>query len=285
MWGCVRSSSIAYLLAALLSVWAATAAAAGDAPRRVVSINLCTDQLAMLLAADGQLHSVSHIARDPRMVSAMVEEAADHVINHGRAEEIYLMRPDLVLAGPYTSRAPPSMLERLGIPVAVIRPSPTRWPDVRTILLRMGEALHRRRGGPAMMARQFDARLRGCGQEVRAAARRVIYYANGLTSGDSTLAGQILLAAGLRERGGRGGLSRPARNAAGGAGADRARPGDHRAAAIPAARGRKRSWRSSGGAGLRAAPARAVMVDHDWVCGTPHMCCAPSSGWRAAAAR
>mgnify|MGYP006999250795 CR=1 FL=1 len=43
-------------------------------PARVVSMNLCTDQLAMALAAPGQLISVSYIARDPR-ASAMAEEA------------------------------------------------------------------------------------------------------------------------------------------------------------------------------------------------------------------
>ena len=54
---------LALLFALILSL--APAAPAGAAPLRVVSINLCTDQLAMLLAAPGQLVSVTHLARDP----------------------------------------------------------------------------------------------------------------------------------------------------------------------------------------------------------------------------
>jgi iron complex transport system substrate-binding protein len=51
------------LAAALVITFAGAAAA--DAPARVVSVNLCTDQLAMLIAAPGQLQSVSWLAADP----------------------------------------------------------------------------------------------------------------------------------------------------------------------------------------------------------------------------
>ena len=40
-------------------------AALADAPRRVVTMNHCADQYALLLAAPGQVVSVSHIALDP----------------------------------------------------------------------------------------------------------------------------------------------------------------------------------------------------------------------------
>ena len=67
-------------------------------PRRVVSINLCTDQLAMMMAGPGQLVSVSHLAGDPTY-STMPEAAAAYPANRGLAEEVYLLKPDLVLAG------------------------------------------------------------------------------------------------------------------------------------------------------------------------------------------
>ena len=38
---------------------------AAQPPQRVVSMNLCTDQLAMMLAGPGQLISVSHLGHDP----------------------------------------------------------------------------------------------------------------------------------------------------------------------------------------------------------------------------
>src|SRR6056297_3081236 len=121
MSGFVRSFEHIKALAARVLVTGAALlcavqAAQAEAPERVVSMNLCTDQLAMMLAAEGQLLSVSRISLDPH-VSPMAEEAKDYRINAGQAEEIYLMRPDLVLAGEFTPQATLDMLRGLGIRV------------------------------------------------------------------------------------------------------------------------------------------------------------------------
>jgi iron complex transport system substrate-binding protein len=90
-----------------------------DTPQRVVSMNLCTDQLALMLADEGQLISVSDIAQDP-LTSAMHREAAAYPINYGGAEEIFLLQPDLVLAGVWSDPTTVAMLRSLGIEVAQI---------------------------------------------------------------------------------------------------------------------------------------------------------------------
>ena len=77
---------------------AALAAPAGAAPERIVSINLCTDLLLMLLADPEQIASVSFLASEPQS-SAMVAESVAYPANYGRAEEVFLMDPDLVPAG------------------------------------------------------------------------------------------------------------------------------------------------------------------------------------------
>ena len=87
-----------------------------DAPLRVVSMNLCTDQFALMLAAPEQLISVSYVSADP-VTSPLADIASRYPLNHGSAEEIYLMRPDLVLAGPWTDPAALAMLRRLGVTV------------------------------------------------------------------------------------------------------------------------------------------------------------------------
>ena len=71
----------------------------------------------ILVGDPGQLVSVSSLAQDPR-TSLMADRAAAFPANHGRAEEIYLLRPDLVLASSFTTPATLSMLRRLGVPVA-----------------------------------------------------------------------------------------------------------------------------------------------------------------------
>lgn len=186
-----RSKAIRVGLAAALFVAASPLFAA---PSRVVSMNLCTDQLAMMLAADGQLISVSNLAQDPRM-SAMAEEAARYPVNHGRAEEIYLMRPDLVIAGQFGSAATVQLLQRLGVRVEVF-PVAETVEAIRDDILAMGNLLGREEAAEDLLGR-FDA---GLERVTRRADRgtAALYYANGFTSGRETLAGEIVTAAGFR---------------------------------------------------------------------------------------
>lgn len=176
--------------------WAQTSPPSETAPMRVVSMNLCTDQLAMLLAAPGQLLSVSYLAFDP-MGSAMADEAKAYQRNHGLAEEIYLLEPDLVIAGSFSTRATVAMLRRLGLPVAVMEPAYS-LEDVRARILEMGEILHRQQAAAEMVA-QYDADLARIRQNVpQTHPLAALYAANGYTSGDRSLRGQILTAAGFR---------------------------------------------------------------------------------------
>ncbi|PVA12069.1 ABC transporter substrate-binding protein [Pelagivirga sediminicola] len=239
------------------------------APQRVVSINLCTDQLAMLLAAPGQLISVSRIALDPR-VSAMPERAARHHINAARAEEVHAMTPDLVVAGEYTNRDTVALLRRLGIEVVQFDIVHS-LDEVRERIAQMGRALGREAQADAMIA-QFDtdlARLRK-GQGAAPgpdAPRAALYSANGYTSGDKSLSGEILAAAGLRNAPAEAGygwgklpleilamiqpnLVVTAERYPGGSRAEEVM--DHPVVA-----------------GLRGPAARATISDQDWVCGTP----------------
>ncbi|WP_255011255.1 ABC transporter substrate-binding protein [Roseovarius sp. M141] len=241
------------------------------APQRVVSINLCTDQLAMLLAAPGQLISVSRIALDPR-VSSMAAEAAQYPINASRAEEVHGMRPDLVVAGEYTSRDTVALLRRLEIDVVqfgIVR----SLDEVRARIRQMGAALGREAAARAMIA-QFDADLAHLRADLDGglapgpdAPRAAMYSANGYTSGDKTLSGEILAAAGLRNAPGEEGygygklplemlamlqpdLVITARRYPRGSRAEEIM--DHPVVEM-----------------LSGQAARAVMSDQDWVCGTP----------------
>lgn len=166
------------------------------APARVVSINLCTDQLAMMLAAPGQLVSVTHLARDPA-ASVMAEAAKAWPTNRGQAEEVYLLHPDLVLAGRYTAQPTVAMLRRLGIPVAVFEPADS-FADMQADIARMG-ALLGREPEAAAMAGAFAARL----ARIRAASLpgprplAATWSARGYMSGHESLAGEILTTAGF----------------------------------------------------------------------------------------
>ncbi|WP_236953133.1 ABC transporter substrate-binding protein [Ketogulonicigenium vulgare] len=174
-----------------LSLWGG-AVLADDAPRRVVSINLCTDQLALQLAAPGQLISVTAVARDAQ-VSPFADLAADISVNHGGAEEVFRLSPDLVLASDYTPIATLDLLRRLGLRVEQFAPEYS-FDDIRTNTARMGALLGQDAG--ALIA-DFDAGLARISTPTRP-IRAVIYGANGFASAGPGLPQAVLDAAGLQ---------------------------------------------------------------------------------------
>jgi iron complex transport system substrate-binding protein len=184
------------LIAVVLLIVGFGSAAADEAPRRVVSMNLCTDQLALYLAAPGQLVSVSYLSHDEK-ASVMAADARRLPVNHGLAEEVFLLHPDLVLAGTFTSRASIEMLVRLGFRVERFEPE-SSLDDIRSNILRMGRLLGRE-AEARRLAASFDAEIASLrGKRGSRAPLGAAYYANGLTSGTGTLVNEIITTAGWR---------------------------------------------------------------------------------------
>ncbi len=163
-------------------------------------MNLCTDQLALLLAAPGQLISVSYLAADPNL-SLLSEETQGLVINHGLGEEIFRLESDLVLAGRYTTRATINLLKRLGKPVAEFDPA-NGFDDIARNVRRMGTLL----GSPSK-ADRLIAGLEAALTDPHAIAldqdAPVLgsYGANSYTTGAGTLENDIVTRSGFRHLG------------------------------------------------------------------------------------
>jgi len=264
MQGCVRPSRLIALGLAL--ALAGALARADAAPSRVVSINLCTDQLAMMLAAPGQLVSVSDLAADPHS-SSMAGEARAYPINHARAEEVYLLDPDLVLAGTYSDPATVGMLRRVGLRVVQFDTARS-LADTRDRIAQMAEVLGREETGAALISR-FDARLDAL-QSADMRHSAALYHPNGYSLGAGTLSDDILRAAGFdnvaRTLGLRGGgtvaLERLVMAAPDLLIRGTPLPGASRSEAVmthPAL-----AALTSETAGLR-------ITSPDWLCGTPHV--------------
>lgn len=191
----LRSLRWAWVLAAAmpLVILPVEATLADEAPQRVVSMNVCTDQLAMLVADKGQLISVTSLASDPK-VSALASEAKSYGVNHGLAEEIFLMKPGLVLAGTYTTRATVAMLQRLGFRVEQFAPA-TSFDEVRAHLRRMGRLLGHEERAEALIS----AMDRSLSETIKPSQRKTValYYPNNYTSGSGTLMDDVVEHAGL----------------------------------------------------------------------------------------
>ncbi len=167
-----------YLVAGVLCTALPFGARAGEVPRRVVSMNVCTDQMAMLVADKGQLYSVSYLSTDGS-TSALAAEAKSYVVNHGLAEEIFLMKPDLVIAGTYTTRTTVDLLKRLGFAVEEFAPEAS-IAEVRANLLRMGKLLGRQQRADRLVA-EMDAEIGRLKTIKVHDVDLALYYANGFT--------------------------------------------------------------------------------------------------------
>lgn len=99
----LRSASVALLgLAAVCGVSASSPPVSGRAvaaPKRIVSLNLCADQLVLALADRDQIAGLTRYAADPAM-SAEAARAKGLPILRGAAEEIMATNPDLVVGMP-----------------------------------------------------------------------------------------------------------------------------------------------------------------------------------------
>lgn len=184
---------IGQLSIAFTVTFSANLALAADVPRRAISLNVCTDQLAILLAKPGQLHSVSFLASDPKS-SLLHKEAKAYVPNHGLAEEIFLMRPDLILAGTYTTRSTVLMLRRLGFRVEEFAPE-NSIAEVKASIKRMGTLFGTEDKANRMIA-EIDKRLHKLQLPAHAKPTAAFYYSNSYTSGDGTLVSDIARVAG-----------------------------------------------------------------------------------------
>lgn len=185
-----RVIAAAAVLLALVLAGGATA----QAPRRIVSMNLCTDQLALLLAGPGRVASISFLGADPAE-SPLAGLAAGIPVNHGLAEEVIAAKPDLVLAGRYTTGFAKAMLRRLGYPVLELE-SPETIGGIRATMTALGAALGEEARAAALLA-DMDRRLDAVAARPGRFGSAIVFDANGFTVGRPGLADEVMSLVGL----------------------------------------------------------------------------------------
>lgn len=196
----MRALALPFVLAALVSMGLAASSVFAAPPQRVVSLNVCSDQLLMLLAPPERIVAVSYLSVDPE-ISVLAEKAGDFTSTTGRLEEVLELQPDLVLAGTFTTRPTVFALRRLGIPVVELSPARS-FVDVRANLRQVAAVLEVPDRAERLIA-EFDTALANVekgwndGSEGRR-PRVAIYGANGWSAGPGSLRHVVLEAAGLR---------------------------------------------------------------------------------------
>ena len=200
---CATAPSLPATRAALvlIAVVSAAIAPAHAQPERIVSLNLCTDQMALMLVPRETIRSLSYLAVRPD-ISAASDRAGGILLNHGRSEEILPLRPDMILAGRYTSRPTVFLLKRLGYDV-LDQDISRSIADVRERVREVGRALGRASEAEAQVA-AMDARLAALAPRPGERRPTALYYQpNGYTAGADTLVGDVMAHAGLDNLGAR----------------------------------------------------------------------------------
>src|SRR5436190_7242085 len=162
--------------------------------RRVVSLNLCTDELLLRLAPE-KTASVTWLSLS-LSGSNVVDLAGRVPINYGLAEQVIAAEPDLVLAGTFTARVAVGMIKRTGIPVVEFSP-PRSFDEVRRNISEVAAHVQAEDKGRALNE-EIDRRVAAVVAKPRSMRpTAVVLNPNGNTVGQGSLADQIMTAAGF----------------------------------------------------------------------------------------
>ena len=172
----------------------AFAGAAEAAPRRVASLNLCTDELLLMLAEPGRIVSITHLAQQPAE-TALWRQARRHRRNDGSLVSVAGLRPDLVLTMGGGARDRSRLAGRLGIRVVDL-PYPQSLADMERSVRTVAAALGRPAAGESLLGR--------IGRLKRTRPARAVdtiwLGGGGRTVAATGLAAEWMALAGLRQR-------------------------------------------------------------------------------------
>lgn len=160
---------------------------------RLASLNLCSDEYALLLARPGEVVGVSRLVKDPAE-SALAPAARGINGNRGRIEDVVPLRPSVVLTMGGGGRSSAAIARALGMRVLDL-PQPASVADVGANLVRVAGALGDLRRATPWLKR--IATLEAGAPK----ARDAIYLGHGgLSQSPESLGAKWMALAGLRQR-------------------------------------------------------------------------------------
>ncbi len=162
---------------------------------RIVSMNVCSDQLLLTLADPEQILGLSRYARDGWQ-SWAADEARHYPILSGGAEDVLVLKPDIVLASRFDKRSTRELLKAKGLHVAEFT-VPRTLPEVKDQIREMGEVVQHPDRAKAEIAR-LDAAIARAREAVTGKHYRVLPLSRrGFVSGRDSLVSSLLTETGL----------------------------------------------------------------------------------------
>ena len=125
---------------------------------RIVSMNVCTDQLLLPLADPTQILGLSRFSRDAWQ-SWAAEDARRYPSLSGGAEDVLVLKPDIVVASLFDKRATRELLKAQGLRLAEFS-VPRNLDEVKAQIREMGEIVQHTDRAEAEIARLEAAMAR-----------------------------------------------------------------------------------------------------------------------------
>lgn len=163
--------------------------------KRVVSINLCTDQLVVDLVAREHIAGLSRLAADP-VLSAVADRVDGIKLLLGRGEEVLALKPDVVLTTAYSTPEVVGLLRRIGVHVEVIDMA-ENLDGIRTAIRRVAKAVGEEARGESLIS-NFDQRIAAAAPRSTHRPTALAYQVNSLTAEPGGLIDTALNAAGFQ---------------------------------------------------------------------------------------
>lgn len=186
----------------ILAILFAAFAPAQAQPQRIVSMNLCTDELLMRLVEPSRIAAITYLSQQPiNAALGLGHISASLPVNHGLAEEVIRLDPDLILAGQFAATTATSLLTRLGYRVETFAPE-SSFADMRANIRRLGELVGEPARAEAVIA-DFDARLAALQAKLPPGEKPVFadIGVNNYIAGANTLYTEVVNAGGYRTLG------------------------------------------------------------------------------------
>ncbi len=171
-------------------------------PQRIVSMNLCTDELLMRIVEPERIASISYLSQQPLNAPlGLVELASRLQVNHGLAEQVLMSQPDLIVAGTFSTMAATAMLRKLGHDVITFDPE-RDFEDMRANIRKMGAAVGEPERAERVIA-DFDTRLADLQAELPPGEKPIFadIGVNNFMAGRDTLFAHVVNAGGYRTLG------------------------------------------------------------------------------------
>ena len=188
------SRSIAVATLAMFGGLSFGPALAASLPR-IASMNVCTDQLLIPLADPEQILGLSRFSRDAWQ-SFAADYARRYPILSGGAEDILVLRPDIVVASLFDKRSTRELLKEKGLHLAEFA-VPRNLDEVKAQIREMGEIAGHPDRAAAEIAR-LDAAIARARRAVAVKRYSVLPLSRrGWVSGSDSLVSSLLTETGL----------------------------------------------------------------------------------------